>query len=93
MAAPLTLEQAKERARDALQTLKDQIAGAWPLCEAFIDLDDHPEEDEDGGFNYHCGYVTGLCEAFGFDVLELCAEVEPEDCEPTIDEDEDEDED
>ena len=46
MAAPLTRAVARSRVIDALHILKQQIGGAWPLREAFTDLDDHPEEDE-----------------------------------------------
>jgi hypothetical protein len=72
----LTEDQARKRALDALGTLRDHIRGCWPLSEAFTDLDDHPEEDEHGGFNYNVGYVLGLCEAFGFDPVALAAEVD-----------------
>lgn len=74
----LTKEEARKLIIDSLVTMKEHIADEWPLVEAFTDLDNHPEEDEHGGFNYLVGYVTGLCEAFGFEVLHLCAEVEPE---------------
>ena len=75
--AGITQAEARRRAIESLNRLKDHIGGAWPLHEAFSDLDDHPEEDEHGGFNHEVGYVRGLTEAFGLDIGSLCREVEP----------------
>jgi len=63
------------RIKESLEQLADHIDGEWPLSEAFTDLDDHPDEDESGGFNHEVGYVRGLCEAFELDTLVLCDEV------------------
>jgi len=79
-------EKAKAEVLDLLGTLREEIGEMWPLSEAFTDLDDHPEQEESGGFNYIVGRVSGLCDAFGWDVLSLCAVVEPN---PPEEEDED----
>lgn len=77
MKRDMTKVEGREVVLDCLRTLQEHIGGAWPLSEAFTDLDDHPEEDQDPGFNYNVGYVNGLCEGFGLDLTALCAEVEP----------------
>lgn len=75
MATP-DLAELRNRVLDVLRILQTAIGGAWPLTEAFTDLDDH-REDDDADFNYNVGYAAGLCEAAGLDLLALCAEVEP----------------
>lgn len=72
----MTKADALARIKESLETLRDHIDGAWPLSEAFTDLDDHPDEDENGGFNHEVGYVRGLCEAFDLDPVALCATIE-----------------
>lgn len=76
--ARLTTAEVRAQVIPILQMLKDHIGGAWPLREAFTDLDDHPEEDEHGGFNYNVGFVRGLCEAVGLDPVAICDEVDDE---------------
>jgi hypothetical protein len=72
----VTKEEALTKIQGSLTSLRDHIGGAWPLTEAFTDLDDHPDEDEHGGFNHEVGYVRGLCEAFGLDPVSLAQEIE-----------------
>jgi hypothetical protein len=73
----LTLTEARERVLGVLRTLREHLDGRWPLCEAFGDLDDHPDVDDDPEVNHAVAYVTGLCEALGLDPVALCREVEP----------------
>lgn len=72
----MTEAEARKRIKESLEILRSHVDGAWPISEAFTDLDDHPEEDEHGGFNHEVGYVRGMCEAFGLDPVTLCSETE-----------------
>jgi hypothetical protein len=66
-----------QKVHDSIRMLSlhaERAGGPQNLAQAFTDADQYPDFDNDPGANYEVGYLRGVAEAMGVDVLSLIDE-------------------